>query len=123
MKGVTSCIEELDEEDTSRIKTVAFGKVSTILFNMKSFHVPIKLVRELCIKLCKQFDIEKDMINMMWNVNSNDIEVIFDDEEKDKKEIDFEKEMKDAENLINKNINNKINNNIEDNNINIDKKK
>ena len=125
MKGVTSCIEELDEEDTSRIKTVAFGKVSTILFNMKSFHVPIKLVRELCIKLCKQFDIEKDMINMMWNVNSkNDVnDVIFDIEEKEKKEIDFEKEMKDAENLINKNINNKINNNIDDNIINTDKKK
>ena len=123
VKGVTSCIEELDEEDTTRIKTVAFGKVSTILFNMRSFNIPIQLVRELCIKLCKQFDIEKDMINMMWNVNSNDIEVIFDDEEKDKKEIDFEKEMKDAENLINKNSNNNINNNInEDNIINTEKK-
>ncbi len=119
IKGVTSCIEELDEEDTTRIKTVAFGKVSTILFNMRAFHIPIKIVRELCIKLCKQFDIEKDMINMMWNVNSknSDNEVIFDIEEKEKKEIDFEQEMKDAENLINKNVNNNINNNINEGNI------
>ncbi len=111
LKGA-DCIQELDEEDTTKIKTVAFGKISTILFNMKNFHVEINIVKELSEKLCKQFDIEKEVINQIWNINQkneNDNELIFDnDEKKDNQkqnQFNFEKEMKEGEDIINKNKN------------------
>ena len=53
MKNTISCIEELDEEDTMKIKSVTFGKISIILYNMKSVSVNFKLVKELSFKLCK----------------------------------------------------------------------
>ena len=57
MKNNISCIEELDEEDTTKIKSVAFGEISIILYNMKSFSVDFKLVKVLSFKLCKLFNI------------------------------------------------------------------
>ena len=125
MKGA-DCIQELDEEDTTKIKTVAFGKISTILYNMKNFHVEIKIVKELSEKLCKQFDIEKEVINQIWNINQkneNEFELIFDNDEKKDEKIDnqnqnqfnFEKEMKEGEDIINKNKNKEENEDEEEN--------
>ncbi len=45
-KNTISCIKELDEEDTMKIKSVAFGKISIILYNMKSISVDFKLIKE-----------------------------------------------------------------------------
>ena len=113
MKNAISCIEELDEEDTMKIKSVAFGKISTILYNMKSFSVDFKLVKELSFKLCKQFNIEKEVINQIWSFDNNNNDenyLIFnDDNDNNENELnnnngfDFEKEIKEAENIINDN--------------------
>ena len=41
IKNTISCIEELDEEDTMKIKSITFGKSSAILYNMKNFSVDL----------------------------------------------------------------------------------
>ena len=111
-KGVTGCVEELDEENKSKIKSVADAKVSTILYNMKQFHVPLNLVKELSEILCNQFNIEKSLINTIWNLhhdedeskqNEEDSYQIFVEQEEEKKnnQINFEKEVKEIEDIIN----------------------
>ena len=141
-KGVTGFIDELDEENNKKIKSVIDAKISTILYNMKQFHVPINLVKELSIILCKQFNIDKNLINVIWNLNNDDknkndneedsYQIFVEQEEiKNDKQIDFNNLINELQNNINNNNNNNIennnvnnNNNIEnDNIINTDKKK
>lgn len=79
---------------------------------MKQFHVPLNLVKELSEILCNQFNIEKSLINTIWNLhhdedeskqNEEDSYQIFVEQEEEKKnnQINFEKEVKEIEEVIN----------------------
>ncbi len=137
-KGVTGFIDELDEENNKKIKSVIDAKISTILYNMKQFHVPINLVKELSIILCNQFNIDKNLINVIWSLNNDDknkreneedtYQIFVEQEDlKNDNQINFNNIINELKNNINNNNkNNKIggDNNLEDNNIiNTDKKK
>ena len=138
-KGVTGFIDELDEENNKKIKSVIDAKISTILYNMKQFHVPIPLVKELSIILCNKFNIDKNLINVVWSLfkddknnreNEEDSYQIFVEQEEIKNDnpINFNNVLNEFKNntnnnIENNNINNHNNNNIENSNIiNTDKK-
>ena len=137
-KGTIGFIDELDEENNKKIKSVIDAKISTILYNMKQFHVPINLVKELSIILCNQFNIDKNLINVIWSLNNDDknkreneedtYQIFVEQEDlKNDNQINFNNIINELKNNINNNNkNNKIggDNNLEDNNIiNTDKKK
>ena len=138
-KGTIGFIEELDEENNKKIKSVIDAKISTILYNMKQFHVPIPLVKELSIILCNKFNIDKNLINVVWSLfkddknnreNEEDSYQIFVEQEEIKNDnpINFNNVLNEFKNntnnnIENNNINNHNNNNIENSNIiNTDKK-
>ena len=122
-KGTIGFIEELDEENNKKIKSVIDAKISTILYNMKQFHVPINLVKELSIILCNQFNIDKNLINVIWSLNNDDKNKR--ENEEDTYQIFVEQEEIKNDNQINFNnvineFKNNTNNKIENNNINSD---